>query len=244
MKHDVVDFVSTECSVLSNSAHASSPQSPVPSLPSSNVSLPRNIASHLRHAGKKTMELQHVNVKLFVEGKLPVDAARLIDVFHRWIRESVLDEFLIDVADYRHVPDGPGVMLIGHDVDYSLDHACGRWGLLYNRKAAMEGSNEDRLRQAVASAANACRLLEEEFSGDGLKFSRNELQIIINDRALAPNTPETLTAAQPVLESYLSTLFGSSDFTITPEGDPRRRFGVTVTTSSPFDLAAFLQAAG
>ncbi|MCH8922201.1 MAG: hypothetical protein IIA67_03500 [Planctomycetes bacterium] len=189
------------------------------------------------------MELQHVNVKLFVDGELPVEAARLIDVFHRWIRESVLDEFLIDVADYRHVPDGPGVMLIGHDVDYSLDHAGGRWGLLYNRKAAMEGSNEDRLRQAVASAANACRLLEEEFTGDGLKFSRNELQIIINDRALAPNTPETLSAARPELESFLSTLFGHSDFTIAAESDPRRRFGVTVTASSPFNLAAILQAA-
>ena len=190
------------------------------------------------------MELQHVNVKLFVEGELPVDAGRFIDVFHRWIRESVLDDFLIDVADYRHVPDGPGVMLIGHDVDYAMDHVGGRWGLLYNRKASLDGSNEDRLRQAFSSAANACRLLEEEFSADGLKFSRNELQVIINDRALAPNTPETLAAAQPELESFLATLFGHNDFTITPESDTRRRFGVTVTSSSPFDLAAIPQAEG
>ena len=190
------------------------------------------------------MELQHVNVKIFVDGELPVDAARLIEVFHRWIRESVLDDFLIDVADYRHVPAGPGVMLIGHDVDYSLDNAGGRWGLLYNRKSSVEGSNDDRLREALVSAANACRLLEEEFSSDGLTFSRNELQIIINDRALAPNTPETLAAAQPVLESFFSALFGHSDFTITAESDPRRRFGVTVTSSPPFDLAALQQAAG
>jgi len=27
---------------------------------------------------------------------------------------------LIDVADYAHVPDGPGVILIGHDVDYGI----------------------------------------------------------------------------------------------------------------------------
>jgi len=183
------------------------------------------------------MELQHVNVKIYVDGDLIVAPARFIDVLHRWIRDQVLDELLIDVADYRHVPAGPGVMLISHDADYSMDNTGGRWGLLYNRKAAVEGSNEDRLRQAVASAANACRLLEEEFTGDGLEFSRNELQIIINDRALAPNTPETLAATQPELESFLSTLFGHGDFTITPESDPRRRFGVTVTASSPFDLA-------
>jgi hypothetical protein len=189
------------------------------------------------------MELQHINVKLFVEGDMPIAAASLIEVFHRWIRESVLDGFLLDVADYRHVPAGPGVMLIGHDVDYSLDHAEERWGLLYNRKGAVEGSNEDRLGEAIGAAAHASRLLEEEFASEGLKFSRNELQIIINDRALAPNTPETLAACQPEIEAFLTGLFGHSDFTLTAESEPRRRFGVTVKASTPFDLATLVPAA-
>ena len=67
------------------------------------------------------MELQHVNVKLFVEGTLQVDPERFIEVFHRWIREHTLDEMLIDIADYRHVPAGPSVLLVGFEADYSLE---------------------------------------------------------------------------------------------------------------------------
>ena len=59
------------------------------------------------------MELQHINVKIYVEGDLPVDPAEFITVFHQWVKDKVLDELLIDVADYRHVPAGPGVLLVG-----------------------------------------------------------------------------------------------------------------------------------
>ena len=59
------------------------------------------------------MELQHVNIKIFVAGDLTVDSTRFIEIFHRWIREKGLDGFLIDLADYRHVQSVPAVMLIG-----------------------------------------------------------------------------------------------------------------------------------
>ena len=68
------------------------------------------------------MNIDHVNVKVFA--KAPVDLAAAIPVFHRWIQEGACEELLIDVADYRHVPAGPGVVLIGHEANYSLD--CGR----------------------------------------------------------------------------------------------------------------------
>ena len=190
------------------------------------------------------MQLQHVNVKIFVDGDLKVDPARFIEVFHRWIREQALDELLIDVADYRHVPAGPGVMLIGFEADYSMDNAGGRYGLLYNRKAAVSGSNEDRFRQALRSAANACRLLEEEFATEGpLLFSRQEFELVINDRALAPNTPETFAAAKPELETYLQQVLGHSEFSLEHQSAPRSRFGVSVKVAKPFDLAALVEIA-
>ncbi len=188
------------------------------------------------------MELQHINVKIFVDGDLAIDPAGFIDVFHEWIREHTLDELLVDVADYRHVPAGPGVMLIGHEADYSMDNAGDRWGLRYNRKAAVDGSNDDRLRQALRSAARACQLLEEHFNGpEPLKFSRREFELFINDRALAPNTPETLAACRPMLESFLARALGHDDFSLEPRTDPRSLFGVTVTTARPFDLTAILE---
>ena len=188
------------------------------------------------------MELQHVNVKIYVDGDLAIDPAKFIDVFHEWIREHTLDELLIDVADYRHVPAGPGVMLIGHEADYSMDNAGDRWGLRYNRKAAVDGSNDDRLRQALRSAARACQLLEAHFNGpEPLRFSRRAFELFINDRALAPNTPETLAACRPILESFLASALGHDDFSLDPRTDARSLFGVAVTVARPFDLTAILE---
>ena len=189
------------------------------------------------------MELQHVNVKLFVEGDLSVDCESFIKVFHRWIQEQALEGLLIDVADYRHVPAGPGVILIGHEADYAMDNAGNRYGLLYNRKALLTGSNTDRFVQAFHSAANACQMLEAEFEESGpLKFSRQEFELFINDRAMAPNTVETFQSCKDDLESFLTNLLGHTEFTLEQQADPRRRFGVTVTVAKPFELSALLKA--
>ncbi|MDP6555345.1 MAG: hypothetical protein QGG71_11825 [Pirellulaceae bacterium] len=181
------------------------------------------------------MELQHVNVKIFVDGDLPVDPEQFINVFHTWTAEQSCDELLIDVADYRHVPAGPGVVLVGHEADYAMDKAGQRWGLLYNRKASTVGSNEDRFTQAFRAAASACRRLEDELTG--LQFSRQEFQLFINDRALAPNVPETLDACRVEIESFLQSLLGHGNATLTTEPEPRRRFGVLVQTDALLDLA-------
>ena len=188
------------------------------------------------------MNLQHVNVKIYVDGDLKVDAARFIEVFHEWIREQVLDELLIDVADYRHVPAGPGVLLVGHEADYSMDNTENRWGLRYNRKASLDGSNEVRFRQAFAAALNACRLLEAQFAADGsLKFSRHEFEMFINDRALAPNTPETFAACKSELEAFLEHVLGHGEFSLDHRNDARTRFGVIIKIAKPFDLTAILE---
>ena len=188
------------------------------------------------------MNLQHVNIKLFVSGELPIAPERLIDTFHQWIKDEMFEELLVDVADYRHVPAGPGVMLIGLEADYSLDHADGRWGLRYNRKAIVEGSNQDRFSQAFKSAARACQLLEALYAnGNSLKFVNDEFELFINDRALAANTQETFSACRTDLESFLRTALGHDDFTLERQSDPRRCFGIHIKTTKPFDLSAILQ---
>src|SRR5947209_3539668 len=106
-------------------------------------------------------DMQHINVKIFAR-EAAIDLADAIPVFHRWIQESVAEELLVDVADYRHVPEGPGVLLVAHEAIYSLDQADGRLGLLYNRKSALNGDDQSRLRQAFGAALAACQRLEEE----------------------------------------------------------------------------------
>ena len=187
------------------------------------------------------MEFQHVNVKMFVAGELGFDPSRFINAFHQWIQAQAMPEMLIDVADYCHVPDGPGVLLVAHEADYSMDHTDGRWGLRYNRKATISGSNDDRFRQALSAAASACCRLEEDFAADGLHFGRTEFEVFINDRALAPNTPETSASFKSELSGCLTKLLGHSKFTLQLPRDPRQRVDAVVTTAQPFDLKALAQ---
>ena len=183
------------------------------------------------------MDLQHVNVKVFVDGDLPVGLDQFVEVFHRWTSEQSMEEMLIDVADYAHVPAGPGIVLIGHEADYALDHADERWGLLYNRKAIVDGDSLACLEQAFRAATHACALLEAEFAAEQLKFDRHRLRAVVNDRALAPNTAETLTDCQPVLEAFAEQVFASGTWEIMVDSEPRRRFAVEIHSPQAFALA-------
>jgi hypothetical protein len=185
------------------------------------------------------MEFQHVNVKMFVAGELGFDPSRFIIAFHHWIQTQAMPELLIDVADYCHVPDGPGVLLVAHEADYSMDHTDGRWGLRYNRKAALAGSNDDRLRQALSAAAGACHRLEADFAADGLRFIRTQVELFVNDRALAPNNPETFAVFQAQVRTCLAKLVGDDKLSLQAPSDPRRRLGARVTFGEPFGWSNF-----
>jgi hypothetical protein len=188
------------------------------------------------------VNLQHVNVKLFLKSNGSADLDSLIPVFHGWIQDRVCEELLLDVADYRHVPAGPGVVLIGLQADYGVDNNDDRLGLRYNRKAALDGTNQDRLRQATRAALTACQRLEADQRLEGkLQFNGQEIEIFINDRLLAPNTDATREAASPDLQSLAQKLFGGSEYSLSYNTDPRRLFTAFVKASRPFPVADLLR---
>jgi hypothetical protein len=184
------------------------------------------------------MELQHLIVKIPVEGPLGIDPAKVVDIFHQWVSaQSAPGVLLIDVAELLHVPDGPGVLAVGVEADYALDHTDGRWGALYRRKSTVPGTNLERVAQAFEAAGQAAVRLEEAFGG-ALKFSRTEFELIVNDRGLAPNTPESYAKGIPEIEAALKSLLGSGDFKLTRhDREPRERFGVGVKCGQAFGLA-------
>ena len=139
---------------------------------------------------------------------------------------------LIDVADYRHVPAGPGVMLIGHEANYSLDMTKGRLGLLYNRKQA-GGAAQENLRQAFDCGHGRLRRLEQEpaFAGK-LKFNSAECEFSINDRLLAPNREETYQALKPEFDRFLTDIWGPASYSMERRGEPRELFRVAVKPAS------------
>jgi hypothetical protein len=184
------------------------------------------------------MNVQHINIKIFIEDPESVNLADYAAVFNAWIQRQVTDELLIDVADYLHVHHGPGIMLIGHEADYSLDNRAGRLGLLYNRKAQLEGTTQDKLVQAARAALAAAQVLEKE---NGLKFNGSEVQVIVNDRLLVPNTAETFAGLEPDLKAFFDRFYGGADYSLRHHTDLRDRFTVNVKATSAFDVETLLK---
>lgn len=179
-----------------------------------------------------------ISAKFFLRSA-DVDAAGLIPVFHRWIRQgSSLDGLVIDVADYHHVPDGPGVMLIGHEWDRSVDFSGGRPGVLSVTKRGLEGDLVSRVRAVVADALHVATLLQDEESVGNPAVGVDEVEITVLDRLFAPNTPETLTAIGGDIASALAPLNGGEAPALSQVGDERRPFRVTATLSASGDAAA------
>jgi hypothetical protein len=172
--------------------------------------------------------MQHVNIKLFAEQPYPRNIAAVIPVFHRWIQQKSIPGLLIDVADYAHVPQGPGVLLIAHEYDVSLDETGGKLGVLFNRKDAWEGTGLEALRSAYAFALDVAKRLEgePEFAGS-LRIRTDAVQVTLNDRLLYPNTEETLEALRGDLDAFLAEISGGAAYTLERNQDPRARFGVT-----------------
>lgn len=166
-------------------------------------------------------DFQHINVKIFAAEGSSVEWHKLIPVFHRWIREQSLPGLLLDVADYSHVPAGPGMMIVGHDAHYAVDNRQNRLGLLYNRRTAAEGSTRDRIAQAYQAALDAARKLQEEPEiGDRLRFDESQAEIWVNDRMLAPNSPETFAEFEGEVASFLQERLGRA-VRLERSSDPR-----------------------
>lgn len=176
------------------------------------------------------MNTHKIDVKIFTEGAHP-PLAELVPVFHSWIQQRrVSDELLIDVANYAHVPDGPGVMLIGHEGNYSFDLIGGEPGVLYSqRRPSGALALAEALTRSVRKALFACSLLVAESSlSRPLQVRTDRWLVRINDRLAAPNQPETWERVQPVARAALSRVLGE-DVRLEPAGYGREVFGFFVS---------------
>jgi hypothetical protein len=170
-----------------------------------------------------TADLQNINVKIFAEPGSKPHWPALIPIFHRWIQNDTVGPML-DVADYAHVPAGPGIMLIGHDAFYGLDQRANRLGMLFNRRTATDGTAQEKLRAAYDAALFAAITLQSEPEMTGkVRFDPRRFEVFVNDRLLAPNTEATWRA----LEAELRSAFGP-DAEMSWDSDPRGLFRVEV----------------
>ncbi len=155
-------------------------------------------------------DLVKLDLKVLASSESAAAPEEFIPVFHRWITERVLPELLIDVADYSHVHEGPGVLLVGHDAIYAYDESRGEPGLLYSRRreTAPETAGirtlDERLESLLLCAFRACDQIEAEPQLDGrVAFDRHRIELRVNDR-LVPRDDETASALGEALRRALA----------------------------------------
>ena len=191
-----------------------------------------DMESDQRHSLDSLIKL---DLKVLAADDAAAEAEEFIPVFHRWITERVLPELLIDVADYSHVPEGPGVLLVGHDAIYAYDLSRGEPGLLYSRRRetspelASIGTLDERLQSLLSSAFRACDLIEKEPGLEGrVRFDRHRLELSVNDR-LVSQDDDTATALGAALERALSRAgVGDGAMKVRRIGEARERLTLKI----------------
>jgi hypothetical protein len=190
------------------------------------------------------MEAKKLQVKFFLEEQR-VNLEQIVPVFHAWIRERKLgSEMLVDVADYAHVKDGPGVVLIGDASDFYLDLGDGRPGLLYSRKRHAAEDPVERVQDALRRALNACLLLENETAlSPRFRFRTDEVLLRVSDRLRAENSDAGFSRARPVLEQAFTKLYGKAP-SLERQGGERELLTVKVSAPGAPDAKTLLERLG
>lgn len=188
------------------------------------------------------MNLHRLRAKYFLQDGADPDLDALIPVFHRWIQEQVLDELMIDVADYKHVHHGPGILLIGHAADYALDLDQGRPGLVYHRKRDVPPILEEALRLVVERAVLGAHLLGTEDTLEGrFAFDPGTLEISFTDRLRAPNRHQTLDHLLEKVTAVLTDLYGTSSLEVAwVDDDVRMPLTLRATIPAAPDFATLV----
>ena len=187
------------------------------------------------------MDLHKFGIKLFAVDAQGFDILKLIPMYHRWIQQKALEDLLIDVADYSHVPAGPGVMLIAHEGNYALDETGHERGVVYYSKHTLAGELPERFVQVARKVLKAAQLMtgDAELHGE-LKVPGNALQFFANDRLVAPNTDAAYAELEPTLKSFLDRLYAGAPYTLVRESDPKERLSVRARTAAPVELQTLL----
>jgi hypothetical protein len=177
---------------------------------------------------------ERVAVKLYLLNPEEIEPQAAVPVFHDWIRRAAVPGLLVDVADYSHVKDGPGVILVGHEADYALDLGEGRPGVLCRWKRGVEETAADRLAFALEGALLAAEAFESDPSlAVRPRFGRAEALVAVEDRLAAPQGPTTLEALRPAVEAAVERVLGAPPRSVGPAGEPDGPFAARVHLGPP-----------
>jgi len=184
------------------------------------------------------MNPQRIAVKFFVQPdpSAEVNHEPFTALFHHFIQEKSVPGLLLDVADYAHVPNGPGIILIGHEVDYGIDQVAGLAGLLVVRKHFGEASFAEVLKDTLHKALVAIQGIEKD-GRTGLSFGLSAVEVQVLDRRVAPNDAEHFEAASAEAAPVLEAVFGETSIEREGADDPRRALSFQAKAASAGPIA-------
>lgn len=184
-------------------------------------------------------DLKQFDIRIASKTWKGVDTEAFMGVLQRWIQQRTIPGVLIDVADYGHIHDGHGTILIAHEYNLSIDYADGNLSLLVRVKRPAETTLAARIESGLRLALKACRQLEQEpeFAGK-LTFDPSSFTFTANDRLLTPNTDATYAALKPAVEAAAKAVFGAPGTIVRMQNDPRERMTAQATASKSVTLAA------
>ena len=183
------------------------------------------------------MDLQKFGVKLFINANESYNSKEFIPVFHNWIQDKIIDDhLLIDVADYSHIPDGPGVMLISHEGNFSLDQENQQPGIMYMRKTEIAGSFKERFNTVLSTVIKAANLVSDININKQVDFKPNLFRFIANDRLYAENTADNQGLYKEKIQNALGGKYPDRQFEFGDISDGNERLAFTVNFSNDIDI--------
>ena len=169
------------------------------------------------------MTIQRITATVYAPIPEDFELPAIIPVFHRWIREGLLPGLPIDIANYEHVHDGPGIWLVGHDGDYGLHTVNGVPGFFYRHKREWEvDSLEARLGLVLNRLLGAVGLLERESNLNKLDWQHGELILTFPDRLNSPNNDDSWNQVKQRVRAAIESEFGVETVQLSRVDNDRR----------------------
>ena len=178
--------------------------------------------------------LQRICVKLYAP-EPGIGDQDFVPIFHDWIRDqSLANLVLFDVADYAHVPESPGIVLVTHEASFSLDRSDCRFGLLAQRRIDGSGEAAEMIAITIRQALQVAAKLEADPRLEGrLSFDRSTIRIEANDRLRAPNTEDGYRTLEPVIRRAIAEVLADQAPSVTRvANDPRDRLAAEVRVAA------------
>jgi hypothetical protein len=190
------------------------------------------------------METERFCVKFFAQSDTDINDEIFINIFHEWIRYQKLGGVLLDVADYRHVPNGPGMMLITHEINFAMDRTNGHFGLFAQQKMSQADNRQDQMLALIRATIAFGALLGSDWRvKKNLSLEGGQFHLMSNNRLVVPNSDSAFANILPDLEAAASVIYPGQNISVTRlENDPRERLTAVVDAGASMSLKELMAA--